>query len=49
MGGERREFDEIVVNPEADPPITKDAKHRDFFDAVVNKPDPAAYTKSLRA
>jgi hypothetical protein len=37
IGGERREFDEIVVNPEADPPITKDAKHRDFFDAVVNK------------
>ena len=37
IGRERREFDEIVVNPEADPPITKDAKHRDFFDAVVNK------------
>jgi hypothetical protein len=34
---ERREFDEIVVNPEADPPITRDGKHHDFFDAIVNK------------
>jgi hypothetical protein len=34
---QRREFDEIVVNPEADPPITNDAKHHDFFDAIVNK------------
>jgi hypothetical protein len=33
----RREFVEIVVNPEANPPITNDAKHHDFFDAIVNK------------
>ena len=26
-----------VVNPETDPPITNDAKHHDFFDAIVNK------------
>jgi hypothetical protein len=37
IGHERREFDEIVVNLEADPPITNDAKHHDFFDAIVNK------------
>jgi hypothetical protein len=37
IGRERREFDEIVVNQEADPPITKDAKHPDFLDAIVNK------------
>src|ERR1700730_8094475 len=37
LGGKRREFDEVVVNPEADPPITNDAKHRDFFHAIVNK------------
>ena len=37
IGGQRREFDEIVINPEADPPITNDAKHRDFFDAIINK------------
>jgi hypothetical protein len=37
IGRKRREFDETVVNPETDPPITNDAKHHDFFDAIVNK------------
>jgi hypothetical protein len=37
IGRKRREFDEIVVNPQADPPITNDAKHHGFFDAIVNK------------
>jgi hypothetical protein len=57
IGRQRREFDEIVVNPEADPPITNDAKHHDFFDAIVNKrgtvpdmtaPELAAYRSYVR-
>jgi hypothetical protein len=57
IGRQRREFDETVVNPDSDPPITNDAKHHDFFDAIVNKrgtvpdmtaPELAAYRSYVR-
>jgi hypothetical protein len=33
----RRAFDEIYVEPEANPPIVRDDKHNDFFGAIINR------------
>jgi hypothetical protein len=37
IGLGKQEFDEIYVEPEANPPIVLDGKAGDVFDAIINK------------
>ena len=37
VGFGKQEFDEIYVEPEANPPIVLDGKAGDVFDAIINK------------
>jgi hypothetical protein len=37
LGSEKTEFDEIYVEPDANPPIVFDGKADDVFDALINK------------
>src|SRR4051794_20304840 len=41
IGRGKQEFDEIYIEPDANPPIVLDGKADDVFDAIINKKYPA--------